>query len=143
MQTLLESNESMKRLYTDTLIKYLTELEDKNRKERRIFLNEQSIKLGRVTTVRQGTKVVDMWEEGEAIIKLQTRLREIQMEREEIEKLKKRTKQSKRNGNGNQSKMPPPATPYDGFGRGGLPLLNENSEFDFEESEFNNVDKNE
>lgn len=40
MQTLLESNESMKRLYIDTMIKYLTELEDKCRKERRIFLNE-------------------------------------------------------------------------------------------------------
>jgi hypothetical protein len=33
-----------------------------------------------------------MWEEGEAIIKLQTRLREIQMEKEEIDKLKKRAK---------------------------------------------------
>jgi len=134
----------MKRLYVDTLIKYLTELEDKNRKERRIFLNEQSIKLGRVTTMRQGTKVVDMWEEGEAIIKLQTRLREIQIEREEIEKLKKRAKQSKRIGaSASSSKMPPPATPYDGFARNGLPLMNENSEFDFEESEFNNIDKNE
>ena len=26
---------------------------------------------------------------------------------------------------------------------GGLPLINENSEYDFEESEFNNIDKNE
>ena len=67
----------MKRIYTDTLIKYLTELEDKNRKERRMWLNEQSIKLGRVSTIRQGTKVVDGWEEGESILKLQTRLREI------------------------------------------------------------------
>ena len=33
----------------------------------------------------------------------------------------------------------------DAFGRStnGLPLMNENSEFDFEESEFNNIDKNE
>ena len=92
MQSMLEQNDSLKRLYVDTLIKYLTELEDKNRKERRIFLNEQSIKLGRVSTVRKGTQVVDMWEEGEAIIKLQSRLREIQLEKEEIEKLKKRAK---------------------------------------------------
>jgi hypothetical protein len=69
MQTMLDQNESLKRLYTDTMIKYLTELEDKNRKDRRITLNEQSIKLGRVTSVRQGSKVVDMWEEGEQIIK--------------------------------------------------------------------------
>lgn len=40
MQVLLEQNESMKRVYVDSMIKYLTELEDKNRKERRIFLNE-------------------------------------------------------------------------------------------------------
>ena len=37
--------------------------------------------------------------------------------------------------------------PTDGFNPqkqgGGLPLINENSEFDFEESEFNNIDKNE
>lgn len=37
--------------------------------------------------------------------------------------------------------MPPPA-PVDVYGSR-LPMLNENSEFDFEESEFNNVDKNE
>ena len=156
MQGLLEQNESLKRIYIDTLIKYLTELEDKNRKERRIFLNEQSIKLGRVSTVRQGSKVVDMWEEGEAIIKLQTRLREIAHEKEEIEKLKKRAKQGSKKGQAgggsaaSQAKMLPPV-PLDAFGRstngngnGMLPhLMNENSEFDFEESEFNNIDKNE
>ena len=41
--------------------------------------------------------------------------------------------------------MPP--VPTDAFGgpkqNGGLPLINENSEYDFEESEFNNIDKNE
>lgn len=44
-----------------------------------------------------------------------------------------------------------PPVPLDAFGRstngngnGMLPhLMNENSEFDFEESEFNNIDKNE
>ena len=100
-----------------------------------------------MSTVRQGTKVVDMWEEGEAIIKLQTRLREIAMEKEEIDKLKKRAKSSKRNGanhNGTSNgKMMPPPVPMDGFASRGLPIVNENSEFDFEESEFNNIDKNE
>jgi hypothetical protein len=45
--------------------------------------------------------------------------------------------------NGAKQMMPPP--PVDGYGRsnGGLPMVNENSEFDFEESEFNNIDKNE
>lgn len=93
MQAMIEQNESMKRLCTDTLIKYLTELEDKNRREKRMWLNEQAIKLGRLSSVRQSTKLMEVWEEGEAIIKLQTRLREIQTEKEEIEKLKKKSKQ--------------------------------------------------
>ena len=37
-----------------------------------------------------------MWEEGESILKLQTRLREISTEKEEIEKLKKKAKQIKK-----------------------------------------------
>jgi hypothetical protein len=77
MQTMIDSYESMKRLCTDTLIKYLTELEDKNRREKRMWLNEQSIKLGRLSSVRQSTKLLEVWEEGEAILKLQTRLKEI------------------------------------------------------------------
>jgi len=40
-------------------------LEDYRRKERRLWLNEQSIRLGRVTSVRQGAKLVEVWEEGE------------------------------------------------------------------------------
>jgi len=52
MQILLEQNDNQKRIYVDTLIKYLTVLEEKNRKEKRIWLNEQAIKLGRVTSIR-------------------------------------------------------------------------------------------
>lgn len=70
MQGIIQENDSMKQIYIDTLIKYLTELEDKLKKEKRMWLNEQSIKLGRVNTMRQGTKIVDMWEEGEAVLKL-------------------------------------------------------------------------
>jgi len=40
MQRIVDENESMKRIYTDTLIKYLTELEDKLRREKRMWLNE-------------------------------------------------------------------------------------------------------
>ena len=50
--------------------------------------------MGRVSNIRNGSKVVDMWEEGEAILKLQTRLKEIQLEKDEIEKLKRRSKGS-------------------------------------------------
>lgn len=77
MKSLLDNQESQKKIYIDTIIKYLTELEEKLRKEKRVWLNEQSIKLGRVSNIRQGSKVIDMWEEGESILKLQTRLKEI------------------------------------------------------------------
>jgi hypothetical protein len=52
MQVMIDSYESQKRLCTDTMIKYLTELEDKNRREKRMWLNEQSIKLGRLSSMR-------------------------------------------------------------------------------------------
>lgn len=139
-KTHLEMSENKKQMYTETMIKYLTELEDKLRKEKRMWLNEQSIKLGRVSNVRQGSKVIDMWEEGEAILRLQTRLKEIQNDKEEIEKLKRRSKPTKKEKN----KLP--MVPTDGFGKqqtANNSLMNEASEFDLEESEYNNIDKNE
>jgi len=47
---LLEQNEAQKRLFIESHIKTLTLLEEKIRKEKRIWLNEQAIKLGRLTT---------------------------------------------------------------------------------------------
>ena len=84
-----------------------------------------------------------MWEEGESILKLQTRLREISGEKEEIEKLKKRAKQIKKQSSNAGSKPPVPTDGFNSKQSCGLTLVNENSEFDFEESEFNNIDKNE
>ena len=49
MRSLLENQESQKKIYIDTIIKYATEFEEKLRKEKRVWLNEQSIKLGRVS----------------------------------------------------------------------------------------------
>jgi len=60
--------------------------------------------------VRQGTRFVDGWEEGEAPRKLKQKLLEIQCEKEEIEKLKKHK------GKGKSQKKPNlPIVPYDGF----------------------------
>ena len=70
MQGIITTHESSKTLYKDTLIKYLTELEDHWRKERRLWLNEQGIRLGRVSSMRQGTKVVEVGEEGDQVLKL-------------------------------------------------------------------------
>ena len=55
-----------------------------------------------------------MWEEGEAILRLQTRLKEIQLEKDEIEKLKRRSKGTKKASSQN-GKLP--MVPTDGFGK--------------------------
>ena len=92
--------------------KYLINLENKNRKEKRIWLNEQSIRLGRLQTQRQGARVAEIWEEGEAFKKINDRLKEIAIEKDEIEKLKK----SRKNGKGsNTHKTKLPMVP-DAFG---------------------------
>ena len=54
-QTMLEHSEQKKQIYVETLIKYLVELEDKIRREKRIWLNEQAIKLGRPVHYRSTT----------------------------------------------------------------------------------------
>lgn len=118
LQGLITTHESSKSLYKDTMIKYLTELEDHRRKERRLWLNDQGIRLGRVSSVRQGTKVVEIWEEGDQVIKLQNRLKEISEEREDIKRRMKRK---------------PRVPEYEAA----------SADFDLEESEFNNIDKDE
>ena len=45
-----EQNSSKQKHYHEALVKYLTQLEEKIRKEKRIWLNEQQIRLGRLTT---------------------------------------------------------------------------------------------
>ena len=67
---MIDQNEVSKSLYKDSIIKYLTELEEHRRKERRLWLNEQGIRLGRVSSMRQGPKIVEIWEEGDQVIKL-------------------------------------------------------------------------
>jgi len=108
------------------------------RKEKRVWLNEQAIRLGRLTTQRQGTKYLEIWEEGEGFKKLHQKLKEITNEKEEIERLKKNRKSTK-------VAVKKPAVPTDGFGvrPQGPCVTNEASEYDLEESEFNNIDKNE
>jgi hypothetical protein len=152
-------------VFIESHIKTLTSLEEKIRKEKRIWLNEQAIRLGRLSLQRQGTKYIEIWEEGEGFKKIHQKLKEIQNEKDEIERLKKNRNKHKLKKNGT---MVLPAVPVDGFsgnqigasttthngsrvtqgsaniGTGaGIPQMNEPSEFDLEESEFNNIDKNE
>lgn len=55
----------------------MIDLEDKIRKEKRLYLNESAIRLGRLTTQRQGTKFLEIWEEGEAFKSIKNKLKDI------------------------------------------------------------------
>lgn len=77
IQSVFETHEAQKKLFIESHVKTLSQLEEKIRKEKRIWINEQAIRLGRLTTQRQGTKFVEVWEEGEAFKKLHIKLREI------------------------------------------------------------------
>ena len=76
------------------------------------------------------------WQEGEAYRKVNGRIKEILNEKEEIEKMKKNRKRDIKQSSKNKSNGLPMVP--DAFG-----VLGEQSEFDLEESEFNNIDKNE
>jgi len=94
-----------------------------------------------LSTQRQGARVGEFWEEGEAFRKINQRLREIQIEKDEIEKLKKSYKKGNKGSAGPKSSFRSglPAVP-DGFS-----ILNDQSDmYDQEEStDNNNIDKNE
>ena len=109
IQSVFEQQETQKKVFIESHIKILTQLEEKLLKEKRIWLNEQAIRLGRLTTQRQGTKYVEVWEEGEGYKKLHAKLKEISNEKDEIERLKKNRNKLKQKKNGL------PAVPTDGF----------------------------
>jgi hypothetical protein len=62
---LIDGHDREKSLFKDTIVRYMTELEEHRRREKRLWLNEQGIRLGRVSSVRQGAKLVEVWEEGD------------------------------------------------------------------------------
>jgi hypothetical protein len=85
----------------------------------------------------------EIWEEGEEFRRINSRIRDIQSEKTEIEKLKRNKKAVLRSYSGfsqNKSRDQRISLPLvpDAFG-----VLGEQTEYDLEESEYNNVDKNE
>jgi len=61
----LQNNKSMyessKSIYVDCLIKYLWQLEEKTRREKRHYLNEKTIKLGIIKAQRHGGQFIDVF----------------------------------------------------------------------------------
>ncbi len=70
------------------LIKYLKELEEIKKRDKKRSLNEQEFKLGRAVLQRVGAATIDVWEEGEEIVKLNNRIREIEKEKLDLENQK-------------------------------------------------------
>jgi tousled-like kinase len=68
-----------------SLIKYLKELEEIKKANKKRWLNEQEYKLGRAVLQRVGQTTIDIWEDGEEIIKLNARMKEIEKEKIELE----------------------------------------------------------
>ena len=102
VQGVIESNNNQKRQYVSSLHKYLIELEIKEKRERRRWINEQGIRLGRLGGVKVGAiGRSECWEEGDAFRRINQRLREIQLDKDEIEKLKK-----SRKNKGTKTKLP-------------------------------------
>jgi tousled-like kinase len=72
-----------------SLIKILREHEELKRNNKKKWLNEQEFRLGRFNLQRVGQTVIDIWENGDEFIKLNNKLREIEVEKEKLEKQKK------------------------------------------------------
>lgn len=93
VQQIIEQNSHYKKLYVAALKKYLIMLEEKTRKEKRQWINEQQVRLGRFHVSAGVTaRSREMWHDGESYHKFNLRLAAIQAEKEEIEKLKKNRK---------------------------------------------------
>lgn len=79
------------------LIKYLRDLEESKRKDKKRWLNEFSYKVGRLAVQRLTNKSIDYWEEGEEIIKYKNRLNEIHINQNDLDKeIKKEIANSKK-----------------------------------------------
>lgn len=50
VQQIVDSHVCQKKIYKEAMTKYLQMLEEKTRKEKRLWLNEQAFRLGRLTT---------------------------------------------------------------------------------------------
>ncbi len=84
-----KQNENQIVLAKAGIVRYLKELEEIKRKEKKKWLNDMEYKLGKYTLQRVGQTVMDVWEDGEEFINLNKRIREIEIEKEKLDKQKK------------------------------------------------------
>lgn len=101
--------ENQNQLNKLSMIKYLRELEEFKRTSKKKWLNEQEYKLGKYNLQRVGQTVMDVWENGEEFLKLNNKLKEIELEKEKLEKQKKNLQsfQKKRSSSTQSSTIDP------------------------------------
>lgn len=90
------------------LIKYLRELEEIKRKEKKKWLYDVGYKVCRQGLQRMSAKIIDVWEDGEEIITNKRRLMEIMSEKSILEKEWNKINSMKKNQikeNNNDSKV--------------------------------------
>ena len=73
-----------------SLMKYLKDYEDLKRTQNKQWLNEQAYKLGKFSIQRAGTRLIEVWEDGEKILNLKQNIKDLKNNKEDLEKFKKR-----------------------------------------------------
>ncbi len=71
-----------------SFIKFMKEFEEVKRTNKKKWLNEQEYRLGKAVLQRVGQTTIDVWEEGEEILKINVRVKEIEREKLELENQK-------------------------------------------------------
>lgn len=87
LNTQKEQTELQLKVTQKSLVKYLRDLEENKRKEKKRWLHETGYKVYRQSLQRMTTnKIVDMWEDGEDILNIRKRLVDIFNEKSALEK---------------------------------------------------------
>ncbi len=68
-------------------------MEEIKRSQKRQWLNEQSLKLGRFLVQRAGNQIIEVWEDGDDVIKVKNRLQKIIIDKYELEKVRNKLNQ--------------------------------------------------
>lgn len=85
----LTISESKKSMIQESLVKYITKCEVQQKKDKKLWVEEQQHRLGRFTYHIIGSQHKKVWEDGEAFLKLKSELDELTEDRDYMEKQRK------------------------------------------------------
>jgi tousled-like kinase len=83
--------------FKSSMTKILRDLEEIKRAQKRQWLNEQNLKLGRFVVQRAGNQIIEVWEDGEEVMKIKNILQRIIIDKDELEKVRNKLNQIYRN----------------------------------------------